>query len=68
MHGVRLNDPSGLISVSQKIFVQGIVGVNWSFFAVQFSSWVGTLFVCGFGTAALFSAVSVIDRASCLNI
>ena len=34
------------------------MGVNWEFFAIQFSSWVGTLFVCGFGTAAMFSAVS----------
>ena len=34
------------------------MGVNWEFFAIQFSAWIGTLFVCGFGSAAMFSAVS----------
>ena len=33
-------------------------GINWRFFGIQFMSWVATLFVCGLGTAALFSQVS----------
>jgi sodium-dependent phosphate transporter len=35
---------------------EGIVGVNWAFFGVQFGSWVATMFVCGVGTAALFAS------------
>jgi sodium-dependent phosphate transporter len=31
-------------------------GVNWRFFAQTFASWVGTLFIVGLSTAALFSA------------
>lgn len=43
----------GIIGVG---LCEGVMGVNWNFFAVQFGSWVGTIFVCGLGTAALFSA------------
>ncbi len=32
-------------------------GVNWRQFLRQFASWVATLFLVGFGTAALFAQV-----------
>jgi len=43
----------GIIGVG---LCEGVIGVNWRFFAVQFAAWIGTLFVCAIGTAALFSA------------
>ena len=38
-------------------WLQGLAGINWRFFGVQFASWVGTLFICGAGTALLFAQV-----------
>jgi hypothetical protein len=35
--------------------MEGKLGVNWKFFAKQFSSWVGTLIIVGVSTAALFA-------------
>jgi solute carrier family 20 (sodium-dependent phosphate transporter) len=35
---------------------EGKNGVNWQFLAVQFSSWIATLFVAGLCTAGLFAA------------
>ena len=32
------------------------MGVNWYWFGAQFASWIATLFICGFGTGALFAA------------
>lgn len=32
-------------------------GVNWRQFLRQFASWVATLFLVGFGTAAIFAQV-----------
>ncbi|GFH27892.1 phosphate transporter [Haematococcus lacustris] len=42
----------GIIGVG---LTEGTMGVNWRFFALQFSTWVSTLFVCGLGTAAIFA-------------
>jgi solute carrier family 20 (sodium-dependent phosphate transporter) len=35
--------------------MEGRLGVNWRFFAKQFASWMSTLFIAAFGTAALFA-------------
>ena len=37
---------------------EGIKGLNWPFFGLQLASWVATLFICGIGSAAIFSAGS----------
>jgi len=42
----------GIIGVG---FLEGIVGVNWKFFAGQFASWVLTLAVVGLSVAGLFA-------------
>ncbi|KAJ9532650.1 hypothetical protein QJQ45_010711 [Haematococcus lacustris] len=42
----------GIIGVGM---LEGKLGVNWLFFARQFSSWIATLFIAGLGTAALFA-------------
>lgn len=42
----------GIIGVG---LLEGMKGVNWKFFAKQFSSWVATLFVVGAITAAFFA-------------
>jgi solute carrier family 20 (sodium-dependent phosphate transporter) len=42
----------GIIGVG---LAEGKNGVNWRFFAIQFTSWVSTLFIAGLFTAALFS-------------
>ena len=42
----------GIIGVG---LLEGKAGVNWKFFLQNFASWGATLFIAGFGTAALFS-------------
>ncbi len=37
------------------VHAEGKAGVNWTFFAKTFASWVATLIVVGFSTAALFA-------------
>eukprot|EP00884_Botryococcus_braunii_P009168 jgi/Botrbrau1/18252/Bobra.0634s0005.1 len=72
---VRLGNRLGLPTSSSQCIVGGIVGVgllegvsrgvNWFQFGKQFASWVATLFIVGFGVAAVFAqavyAPSVID-------
>jgi hypothetical protein len=40
---------------------EGIMGVNWKFFAKQAASWLGTLFAVGLVTAAIFAQVGYGD-------
>ena len=35
---------------------EGIKGLNWPFFGLQFASWIATMFICGLFSAAIFSA------------
>ncbi len=39
-------------------------GVNWRQFLRQFASWVATLFLVGFGTAAVFAQVTLLPRCA----
>jgi sodium-dependent phosphate transporter len=62
---LRLSRPQyGLPTSSSQCITGGIIGcgllegkagVNWKFFLQNFASWGATLFIAGFGTAALFS-------------
>jgi solute carrier family 20 (sodium-dependent phosphate transporter) len=42
----------GIVGVG---LAEGINGINWRFFGLQFMCWVATLFVNGFATAAVFA-------------
>lgn len=45
---------------------EGIMGVNWKFFAQQAASWLGTLFAVGLVTAAIFAQVRGGGRRVCV--
>ena len=47
--------------------LEGTAGVNWRFFAVQFISWIATLFVVALGTGALFAAGAYAPSVNCGN-
>lgn len=42
----------GIVGVG---LMEGVRGVNWKLFGATFFSWIGTMFVMGVGTSALFS-------------
>jgi solute carrier family 20 (sodium-dependent phosphate transporter) len=56
----------GIVGVA---LCEGAGGLNWRFFAVQFGSWVGTVFVCAGVTALLFAqGVYAPSRATGRNV